>query len=150
MLALALPNLTLARRLPPKDIKGGLLNPSAFKFMPYTVWTLSSFVTLLGLYTGGSLLSPICIADRSSLFAALTYIDVAAVEAGVSQDFSFYLVSIANASSTLGRVSTALLSDRIGPVNWIIPTTIAAGILTYTWPFARTQSSLIVIAIIYG
>ncbi|KAJ8075502.1 hypothetical protein PM082_021132 [Marasmius tenuissimus] len=132
LFALALPNLTLARRLPPKNIKGGLLNLAAFKFMPYTIWTLSSFLTLLGLYT------------------ALTYIDVAAVQAGVSRDFSFYLVSIANASSTLGRISTAVLSDRIGPVNWIAPTTVAAAILTYAWPFARTQSSLIVIAVIYG
>ncbi|KAK1221521.1 hypothetical protein PQX77_015640 [Marasmius sp. AFHP31] len=132
LFALALPNLTLARRLPPKNIKGGLFNPAAFKFMPYTIWTLSSFLTLLGLYT------------------ALTYIDVSAVQAGVSRDFSFYLVSIANASSTLGRISTAILSDRIGPVNWIAPTTVAAAILTYAWPFAQTQSSLIVIAVIYG
>ncbi|KAL0576986.1 hypothetical protein V5O48_004996 [Marasmius crinis-equi] len=132
LFALALPNLILARRLPPKNIKGGLFNLAAFKFLPYTIWCASSFVTLLGLYT------------------ALTYIDVAAIEAGISRDFSFYLVSIANASSTLGRASTALLSDRIGPVNWIAPTTIIGGILTYAWPFARTQSSLIAVAVIYG
>ncbi|KAG7086043.1 hypothetical protein E1B28_003564 [Marasmius oreades] len=132
LFALAIPNLTLARRIPGRNVKGGLLNLAAFKFIPYTVWTVASFVTFLGLYT------------------TLTYIDIAAVEVGIPADFSFYLVSITNASSTFGRLSTGLFADRFGPINFMAPTTLAAGILTFAWPFAKSKASLIVVAIIYG
>ncbi|KAF9258994.1 MFS general substrate transporter [Marasmius fiardii PR-910] len=132
LFVLAVPNLTLARRLPGKNVKGGLLNLAAFKFIPYTIWTAGAFVTFLGLYT------------------TLTYIDIAAVEAGISPDFSFYLVAIANASSTLGRLSTGLFAQRFGPINFMAPTTLAAGILTYAWPFARTKGASIAVAVIYG
>ncbi|EEB89865.1 hypothetical protein MPER_11994 [Moniliophthora perniciosa FA553] len=132
LFALAIPNLTLARRLPPKNVKGGLFNWSLFKSAPFTVYTMGAFFTYLGLYT------------------VLTYIDVAALSVGVSPDLSFYLLSIANASSGLGRLTAALLTDKIGPLNFIAPTTFLAGILTYAWPFAHSLGPLIVVAIIYG
>lgn len=44
----------------------------------------------------------------------LTYIDVSATVNGVDDSFAFYLLSIANASSFLGRLSAGLLADRIG------------------------------------
>ncbi|KAI3618284.1 hypothetical protein WG66_005520 [Moniliophthora roreri] len=132
LFALSIPNLTLARRLPPKNVKGGLFNWSLFKSAPFTMYTMGGFFTYLGLYT------------------VLTYIDVAALGVGVSPDLSFYLLSIANASSGLGRLSAALLTDKIGPLNFIAPTTFLAGILTYAWPFAHSLGPLIVVAIIYG
>ncbi len=48
------------------------------------------------------------------LCPVLTYIDVSATNAGVPEDFSFYLVSIANCSSGFGRYFAGLLGDRIG------------------------------------
>ncbi|KAJ8075499.1 hypothetical protein PM082_021129 [Marasmius tenuissimus] len=129
---LAVPNLTLKRRLPPKNIKGGLFNWAAFRDPAFSVYTLSCVVTFLGLYT------------------VLTYIDVAATSVGVSEDISFYLVSIANAASGFGRLATSLFVDKTGPINFIVPTTFIAGILTYAWPFARSLGSLIAVAIIYG
>ncbi|KAI3618036.1 hypothetical protein WG66_005549 [Moniliophthora roreri] len=119
-------------RLPPKNVKGGLFNWSLFKSVPFTIYTIGEFFTYLGLYT------------------VLTYIDVAALSVGVSPDLSFYLLSIENASSGLGRLSAALLTDKIGPLNFIAPTTFLAGILTYAWPFAHSLGPLIVVAIIYG
>jgi nitrate/nitrite transporter NarK len=44
----------------------------------------------------------------------LTYIDIGAVRVGVSPEFSFYLVSIANASGLLGRIVTGLSIDKFG------------------------------------
>jgi len=44
----------------------------------------------------------------------LIYISVSAVEIGVSKDFSFYIIAIANAASAFGRVSSGLLGDKIG------------------------------------
>ncbi|KAL0576987.1 hypothetical protein V5O48_004997 [Marasmius crinis-equi] len=132
LFCLAIPNITLARRLPPKNIKGGLFNLDAFKNPAFSFYTASSLVTFLGLYT------------------VLTYIDVSAVSVGVSDDISFYLVSIANGSSGLGRLAAGLLVDRIGAINFIAPTTFLAGILTYAWPFAHSLGPLIAVAVIYG
>ncbi|KAJ7931716.1 major facilitator superfamily domain-containing protein [Mycena leptocephala] len=125
-------NLTLARRLPPKNVKGGLFNLQAFRSAPFTIYCLSGFVSFLGLYT------------------VLTYIDLSAVSVGVSPDFSFYLVSIANGCSAFGRLAGGIGSDRIGPLNVLVPMTLVAAGMTFAWPHARTQASLIVIAALYG
>ncbi|THU94487.1 MFS general substrate transporter [Dendrothele bispora CBS 962.96] len=129
---LVIPNITLARRLPAKNSQGGMFNPQVFKNLAFTVYAIASVMTFLGLYT------------------VLTYIDISAIQVGVSEDFSFYLVSIANASSALGRIVAGLMVDRIGAINYIAPMTFFAGILTYAWPFAKSEGSLIAIAVIYG
>ncbi|KAJ7066477.1 major facilitator superfamily domain-containing protein [Mycena amicta] len=132
MFTLGFANLTLARRLPPKHVSGGLFNPRAFRNPAYAVYCLSGFVAFLGLYT------------------VLTYIDLSAVSAGVSPDFSFYLVSIANGCSLFGRIGGGIASDRFGPLNVLAPMTLIAAGMTFAWPFARSQSSLIVVAALYG
>ena len=35
-------------------------------------------------------------------------------------------------------------------MNVMIPFTALAGILTYAWPFAQTEASLIVVTVLYG
>lgn len=96
ILTLGFANLTLVRRLPPKNVAGGLFNLKAFKSAAYTVYCLSGFVAFLGLYT------------------VLTYIDVSAVTVGVSPNFSFYLISISNGCSLFGRLAGGISSDRFG------------------------------------
>ncbi|KAF8584118.1 MFS general substrate transporter [Ramaria rubella] len=125
-------NLSLRRRLPPVNVSGGLFNLRIFKYKPYTIYTISGFFTFLGLYT------------------VLTYIDSSAAFYGVSPNLSFYLVAIANASSSMGRVMSGIVSDRIGPLNSVIPMTLVAALLTYAWPYARSATPLIIIAILYG
>jgi MCP family monocarboxylic acid transporter-like MFS transporter 10 len=48
------------------------------------------------------------------VYIVLTYIDLGAVQAGISPDFSFYLISIANVSSAPGRILTGIVADRVG------------------------------------
>ncbi|GLB34493.1 putative monocarboxylate [Lyophyllum shimeji] len=132
LFALGCSNLTLKRRLPPTKAPGGILNLRAFKSPPFTVYCLSAFFSFLGLYT------------------VLTYVSVSALQIGVSSSLSFYLVAIANASSLFGRFTAGSLADRWGPANIMIPFTAVAGILTYAWPFARSEASLIVVVVIYG
>ncbi|CAL1705216.1 unnamed protein product [Somion occarium] len=129
---LAVTNLTIARRLPPKNISGPFFDLSAFRDAPYTIYCTASFVAFLGLYT------------------VLTYIDISAVSAGIPEDFSFYLVSIANAASGIGRIGGGIFADKLGAVNVMAPATFVAAILTYAWPFAKSKGEFIVIAIIYG
>ncbi|KDQ19991.1 hypothetical protein BOTBODRAFT_142625 [Botryobasidium botryosum FD-172 SS1] len=129
---LTIANLTMRRRLPARPVDGGLLNLRAFKFAPYTIWCISTIFTLLGLYT------------------CLTYIDVAAASIGVNPDLSFYLISIANAASLVGRISSGFLADKFGPLNVLIPVTLLAGVMTYIWPYMTNFGSLVAIALIYG
>ncbi|KAF8606219.1 MFS general substrate transporter [Ceratobasidium sp. AG-I] len=132
LLVLTTAVLTLRRRLPPKKVAGGLLNLKAFRHIPYSLYVAASLVAFLGLYT------------------VLTYLEVYGTEIGVSPDFAFYLIPIANAASLVGRVGSGLLTDHFGPINILIPSTLVAGILTYAWPFAHGTSSLVVVACIYG
>ncbi|KAK0474234.1 major facilitator superfamily domain-containing protein [Armillaria novae-zelandiae] len=132
LLGLGLSNLLIKRRFPPTDVRGGLFNFHEFKSASFSLYCASTLTSFLGIYT------------------VLIYIDVSATKVGVPEDFSFYLVSIANCSSGFGRYFAGLLGDRIGAMNVMIPFTAASAVVTYSWPFARDQSSLITVAVIYG
>ncbi|KAF7315071.1 MFS domain-containing protein [Mycena indigotica] len=132
LFSLGTANLLVRRRLPPRPMPGGLLNPAAFKSIPYTVYCFAGVVAFLGLYT------------------VLTYIDVSATSVGVSSDFSFYLVSIANSASLFGRLSSGLATDRFGVINVLAPMSGVAAVMTYIWPLARSRGSFIAVAIVYG
>ncbi|KAG2357010.1 MFS general substrate transporter [Suillus spraguei] len=132
MAAMGMANIFLKRRLPPVNARGGLFNLKAFRNKAYSVYCLSGVMILLGLYT------------------ELTYISVSAVEIGVSKDFAFYLISIANAASIFGRVSSGLLADRIGALNTMALFTTISVITTTIWPFAKDKSQLIAIVVIHG
>jgi MFS family permease len=80
----------------------------------------------------------------------LTYIDLSAIAVGISPGFSFYLLSIANAGSGLGRIVSGILGDKLGALTVTAPLTLLCAIMTYVWPFATTKGSLIAVGIIYG
>lgn len=79
---------------------------SQFTVWP-TPWHFSAF-TLVCLSCANPL-NP-----KNQIAIVLTYIDVSAIAVGISPDFSFYLVSIANASSGVGRILTGVTADRFG------------------------------------
>jgi len=132
LLVLIIPNLTLRRRLPPKNVPGGLFNIAAFKNLPFLTYAVAVIAGFLGLFT------------------VLTYIVLSALAAGVSHNMAFYLIAITNASSGLGGLVTGFIIDKTGPINFIAQTTLMAAALSFAWPFAKTESSLIVIAVLYG
>ncbi|KAK0191452.1 major facilitator superfamily domain-containing protein [Armillaria mellea] len=129
--SMGIANLTMRRRLPPANSSGGILNPKAFTNTPYTLWCLSTFTAYLGMYTG------------------LTYISVSATAYGVSPATVFYLVSIVNATSGIGRIVAGICADQFNALDVLGPMTVIAGAATYAWPFARTLASMIVVAVIY-
>ncbi|KAG2150668.1 MFS general substrate transporter [Suillus bovinus] len=131
MATLGTANVLLKRRLPPVNVRGGLFNLKAFRNKAFTIYCISGIVILLGLYT------------------ELTYLSVSAVAIGISRDFSFYILAIANAASAL-RVSFGLMSDRVGAINTMAVLTAITGIATIAWPFAENEVQFISIAIIYG
>ncbi|OAX32574.1 MFS general substrate transporter [Rhizopogon vinicolor AM-OR11-026] len=125
-------NLLLQRRLPPSNVHGRLFDLKAFRNKAFAFYCISGIMTFLGLFT------------------VLTYISVSAVKIGVSGDFVFYIISISNASSAVGRLLTGIIGDKIGAINTIAPFTALAGIMTIVWPHAKSESQLIAIVAIYG
>jgi len=125
-------NLALARRGPPSKVPRRIFDFTAFKNPAYTFWCLSGMVVFLGLYT------------------VLTYIDVSAIFVGLSPNFTFYLIAIANFASSFGRVLGGFSADHYGPINAMIVPTMIAGGLTYAWPFAKTTAEFVIVAIVYG
>lgn len=106
------------------NVKGGLFNWAALKNPAYAVYCISGAATFLGLYTGGfPLVQPhwFNVPGGGRMFVrltrvgiVLTYIPISAVQVGVSNDFGFYLVAIANGTSAFGRIAAGLLADRVG------------------------------------
>ncbi|KAI6124765.1 major facilitator superfamily domain-containing protein [Pisolithus croceorrhizus] len=132
LVALGISTLAIDRRLPPVNVKGGLLNLPAFRNPAYTIYCISGIACSLGLYT------------------MLTYLPVSATAVGMSNYFSFYLVAIANAASGFGRLSAGFLADHIGPLNAMIPFTSLAGVLTFAWPYVSSRGALIGVSVVYG
>ncbi|CAE6453922.1 unnamed protein product [Rhizoctonia solani] len=125
--------LTLRRRLPGRKASGGLLNLNSFLHIPYSLYVLAAVISFLGLYT------------------VLTYLEVYGREGvGLPPEFSIYLIPIANAASLVGRVGSGYVTDKLGPLNTLIPSTFVAGICTFIWPFARTKGALIAVSCVYG
>ncbi|KAL9715553.1 hypothetical protein Ac2012v2_002213 [Leucoagaricus gongylophorus] len=126
-------NVTMNTRLPPINVKGGLFNFAVFRNVPYTLYTLSIFISYFGVYT------------------IMIYISVSATRIGtITPELVFYFVAIVNATSLFGRWSAGVLADVIGPLNIMSPATFIIGATTYAWPFARSTAPLVIISIIYG
>jgi len=115
------------------------------------VYIFAGILNFLGLYTCElPALSALPIGRLTGHFEVLTFIDLSATKIGISPEFSFYLLSITNAGSGLGRVSSGILADKFGALTVMSPLTVLCAIMTYVWPFATTKGSLIGIGIIYG
>ncbi|KAL7424947.1 hypothetical protein Q5752_000634 [Cryptotrichosporon argae] len=129
--ATAFAAFTVRSRLPPKAVAGGILNPRAFREPSYSLYAAGSFLVMLGLYT------------------PLTYFSYSGTELGLGS-YPNYLVAIANATSLLGRIGPALIADRVGPVNIMIPGLLGSAITTFVWPVCSSKASLTAIAAVNG
>ncbi|KAH8810087.1 major facilitator superfamily domain-containing protein [Flagelloscypha sp. PMI_526] len=135
LVLLSVPNLTMKRRLP--------ANPSQ---KLKTAWDHR-------LFTGNLVLSLYVLAGFLAFlgfYVVIIFIDIAAVSHGVDAKFSFYLVSILNGVSAVGRLSAGRISDWIGSGNTVIPSLIASAAVTYGFAFAKNQRDFILIAVFYG
>lgn len=131
----------------------GWISFEDFRKLPFVFYVASTFTAFLGLYTSQfissiSNLSPNLF--NSFVFEVLTFISVSASSIGINSSLSFYVVSIANATSAIGRMGGGVLALKHGPVNILIIFTSIAFICTYIWPFMTTTASFLVVTCIYG
>ncbi|KAF9067087.1 major facilitator superfamily domain-containing protein [Rhodocollybia butyracea] len=132
MVGLTLGNLTIKQRRPL------LVNKSRFHLSSiswskiYVVYCCAVFSIYLGYYT------------------FTTYVAASSITIGLSIGFSFYLLSICNASSGLSRIASGLIADKTGAINLMIPITTLSAAVYFAWPFIRSEAVLVFLSIAYG
>ena len=81
---------------------------------------------------------------------ALTFISVSATLIGIHPNFAFYMVSIANGASAVGRLVTGGLAVACGPVNVLMVFLIVAAAFIYAWPFVTSKAGFVAVTVFYG
>jgi predicted MFS family arabinose efflux permease len=110
-----------------------LLELSALKEAPYSLFTLGIFFGFSGLYI--------------PFFYAQSY----ALSTGIMEEsLAQYLFAILNAGSIFGRIIPNYIADRIGPFNVLIPSTFAACLLAFSWLAIKQSVGLFVFSALYG
>lgn len=113
--------------------KRALWELSAFKEVPYTLFCIALFFGFFG-YS-----------------APIYYIQPYAINNGITdENLGFYLLPILNAASIAGRILPNFLTDKVGPLNVLIPTSLSSGILALCWIGITSPPGIIIFAILYG
>jgi len=129
---LMIPLFTMKLRVKPPS-KRAILDKTAFTDLTMPTFMLSGFFGYIG------------------LLIPFFYISFTASAKGyASTDLSFYVVPMLNAASIFGRVVPAIIADKIGPLNMLIPTAAVTAVIAYCIIAVRNFAGIVVIAIFYG
>ena len=133
-LATLTPSLILLRqRLPPRK-SGPMVEWGAFKELPYLLFAIGMFLNFSGIYVGFFYIGSF---GRNIV--------------GVSQTTSIDLLLVMNGVGILGRIIPNALADRYtGPLNMLIPFSLATGVVAYGWSGVTGLGGLYAFAAIYG
>lgn len=133
---LAIQAVTLAftkPRLPPRK-SGALVEWSAFKELPYALFSIGMFLNFWGLYFAFYYIGSF---GRNIL--------------GISETDSINDLLVLNGVGLIGRLVPAHLADRFfGPLNTLIPFVFVSGLLLYCWAAVSSKGGLVSFAVIYG
>ena len=132
MLATYLPCLIWMRpRLPPFPLTSWV-DRSAFKDVPFLLFSLSMFFNFWGLY-----------------FAFFFLGTFARDKTGVAEPVN--LVMILNGTGIIGRILPTIFADKwVGMLNMVIPISFGASIVVYCWAAVSSPAGLYVFAVVYG
>ena len=107
--------------------------PRALLEPPFTLFCIGTLLSFTGLYV--------------PYFYITNY---AESKAGMSEYLAFYMLPIINGTTIIGRVVGNYMSDKVGPLNTIIPFTVSASVLGYAWIGITNSPGLIMFAVLYG
>ncbi|KAL9019893.1 MAG: hypothetical protein Q9185_002835 [Variospora sp. 1 TL-2023] len=120
-------------RLPPRK-SGPIVEWSAFRELPYTLFSIGMFLTFWGLY-----------------FAFYYVGSFGRDILGISQEESINNLLIMNGVGLVGRMVPAFFADRyFGPLNSLIPFVFISGLLIFCWAAVTSKSGLTAFSVIYG
>jgi MFS family permease len=111
---------------------GPLIDYASLRDVPFMLFSLGCFFGFIGLYV------------------PIFYIQSFAKHIGFSEDLAGYMVTILSAGSVFGRLVPNFIADRTGSLNILIPCTVCAGILCFTWIAVDNHAGTIVFAVFYG
>ncbi|RHZ52014.1 hypothetical protein CDV55_104042 [Aspergillus turcosus] len=124
-------SLMRMRFLPTEKRK--LVQLSAYKEPAFVMFSVAMFLGFLGFYN------------------FLFYVQSYAIDTGiVDPNLGFYLLSMLNAGSTVGRILPNFIADRTGPLNMLTPACMATAILAFAWIGVHNVAGIIVLAVLYG
>ncbi|KAI5290221.1 hypothetical protein KEM54_002163 [Ascosphaera aggregata] len=110
-----------------------MLDPGAFKEIPFVLFVISIFFMTFGFAT------------------PIFYIEQYAIEKQtMSEDLAFYLVSILNAASVVGRVFPGFIEKFIGPITIFSACAGTSAILLFCWIAMTSKGAIIAMAALYG
>lgn len=131
---LAIPLTVMKVRVTPPQ-KRELLQLSAFKEAPFTLFSFAEFLGFMGLYI------PFFYIQSYAINAPNTKLD---------PSFAFYLLIILNAASLFGRVIPNFFADKTGPLNMLLPCAAISASLAFCWIAISSKAGLVVFSILYG
>ncbi|KAJ6013847.1 hypothetical protein N7540_008438 [Penicillium herquei] len=123
----------MRQRLPPPQKARSLIDLSAFKELPFVLLCFALFFSFTGLYFPFFYLP--------SFFSDYLH---------ANSNISFYIISVLNAASVVGRITPGLIADRIGSLNTVMPVNLIATIMAFAWMGIHNEAGAIVFACIYG
>ncbi|KAI3060563.1 hypothetical protein CBS147352_28 [Aspergillus niger] len=113
--------------------KRKLVQLAAFKEPHFVMFCIGMFLGFLGFYN------------------FLFYIQSYAIDTGiVGSTLGFYLLSMLNAGSTVGRICPNFIADHTGPLNVLTPAATATAILAFAWIGVHNAPGIIVLSVLYG
>lgn len=131
---LVITNLTVRAYHPPRPQKftrDMLLRP--FKEVEFVLVATGFFLFTYGIYI------------------PINYIQVQALEVGMSPDLAQYLVAMLNAGSLFGRIFSGILGDKIGKYNIFVVVCYLSSIWVLAlWIPANSDGALIAFAVLFG
>ena len=110
-----------------------LVDFSAFKEPPFTLFSIAMFFGFAGVYI--------------PFYYVPSYIT--AVDPSAS-DLAFYFIAILSGASTFGRIVPNFLGDAFGCLNVMVPCISVAALLAWCWLADTNTAGIIVWAVIYG
>ncbi|KAK6070762.1 riboflavin transporter [Seiridium cupressi] len=134
LLFLIICNLLVKKRLPPAQNASSHPDFMIFRDKAFLFTTLGVFMLEFG------------------LFIPIAYISSYALHVGFDDSFSFYILTILNASSVLGRLLPGYWADIMGPFNSNMLSVLVTMIATFAvWlPAGHTLPGIVIFAILFG
>ena len=116
----------------PKE-RRALFDLTAFREVPFTVFTVSLFLAFMGLYV------------------PIFYIQSYAIQEQITNtNLGFYILPVLSAGSVFGRIIPPFIADTTGPLNMLIPCAFASGVLALGWIGVKDVPGLFIFALLYG
>ncbi|THC92561.1 hypothetical protein EYZ11_007949 [Aspergillus tanneri] len=85
-----------------------------------------------------------------AVFVPFYFIPGYAQSISITVDMSYYLISILNAGSLVGRLLSGVVANRIGRFNTLSGSSVICGILIFCWLRITSLGGMIVFSVLFG